>query len=640
MKTKCMGTILFLFATMVMKAQDNFSFTPAHPQPGDVIKFSYTPSGNLAGNIKPVESFVLSKDGAESKITDLTVVRKQGKWEGQYQSDTSTKAIAFGFKIDKEIDNNNNNGYIISFFKDNKVIEQSDYAVFEILRYFGDEFLGLKNTTEVANQYLEKEKASYPVNFKEKYMPMYLTSILGTDKAKGTEAVQKEIESLFKTGLDKEENLIKIISYYRLLKLPQQMAYFAKIKDEKFPKKPGAPTVMDYYSKFNTAKDLTAKAAVYNDFSNDAALKSTAKDYAMFDQFLAPQIAQAYAKAGDIKNFESFIGRITNKMTLANIYNSVAWNMYEKGTELKSAEKYAKIATTLAKTNISKPFDKKPNLSTNKQWLEDRTNSYASYADTYAAVLFKLGKYKAALPFAKEAAITINKGEKTSLNGTYAMIAEKVLSASKFKSELEGFVKNGKANTLIIDQLKSLFVKEKGSDAGYDQYLTHLEKEASLKMIEEIKAGMISTAAPNFSLKNLDGNKVSLADFKGKTVIFDFWATWCGPCKASFPSMQKLVTKYKNDPTVQFLFVDTWEQVENKEKNASDFIKQNKYSFEVLMDEKDEMAVAFQKTFPSFTGIPTKFIMDKEGKVRFMSVGFGGEEKTIKEMDALIEILK
>lgn len=100
--------------------------------------------------------------------------------------------------------------------------------------------------------------------------------------------------------------------------------------------------------------------------------------------------------------------------------------------------------------------------------------------------------------------------------------------------------------------------------------------------------------------------------------------------------MQKAIEKYKNDPNIAFVFVDTWENGTEKEKNATNFITEKGYPFRVLMDNDNKVVSNY-----GVSGIPTKFIIDPKGIVRFKAIGFAGsDEALVDELSQMIGILQ
>jgi tetratricopeptide (TPR) repeat protein len=139
----------------------------------------------------------------------------------------------------------------------------------------------------------------------------------------------------------------------------------------------------------------------------------------------------------------------------------------------------------------------------------------------------------------------------------------------------------------------------------------------------------VAKKAPDFVLKNLDSQDVSLSDYRGKVVLLDFWATWCGPCRAELPHFQKLMDSYKDNPLVVFVTVSADITVEAVKK----FIKGNKYTFTVLLSKGTTEAFGVQ-------GIPVLFVIDRDGKIRYKHQGFDSainfEELMTKEINLVL----
>ena len=137
-------------------------------------------------------------------------------------------------------------------------------------------------------------------------------------------------------------------------------------------------------------------------------------------------------------------------------------------------------------------------------------------------------------------------------------------------------------------------------------------------------------AAPAISIKALDGPTVHIAKSKGRIVLVDFWATWCAPCKVSFPALDALATSLK-DRGVDVVAVS----VDGSRKDLDDFLAaQPIKTMRILLDPDMTAADAFK-----VGGLPTSFIIDRQGKIRFTHAGYGPEavEKFGAEIRSLLD---
>lgn len=117
--------------------------------------------------------------------------------------------------------------------------------------------------------------------------------------------------------------------------------------------------------------------------------------------------------------------------------------------------------------------------------------------------------------------------------------------------------------------------------------------------------------APDFDLKDIDGNRHHLSDYRGKVVIVNFWATWCPPCRFELPSMEKL-WQATRDKGVVILAVNLGENEDTIFTFTSDY----PVSFPLLMDLDSSVTKEY-----SVLGIPTSFVIDPNGRIIYRVVG-------------------
>jgi thiol-disulfide isomerase/thioredoxin len=132
----------------------------------------------------------------------------------------------------------------------------------------------------------------------------------------------------------------------------------------------------------------------------------------------------------------------------------------------------------------------------------------------------------------------------------------------------------------------------------------------------------------NFKMKDVDGNEVSLASYKGKVVLLNFWATWCGPCKAEIPGFVRLQDKYRDKGLVIVGY-----SVDDTAEKAKAYAAQYKMNYPILLGEGRE---DLQDAYGPIWGLPSSFIISKDGKVCRKHIGIAPEAVFEKEVVALM----
>lgn len=133
--------------------------------------------------------------------------------------------------------------------------------------------------------------------------------------------------------------------------------------------------------------------------------------------------------------------------------------------------------------------------------------------------------------------------------------------------------------------------------------------------------------APDFALKNIDGETVSLSDYKGKIVFINFWATWCGPCRHEVPAFVELQEEYGTDTLVILgISLDQGDL-----SVVPTFAKDYNINYEVLYGDGDVVG-----KYGGIRSIPTTFVVDREGFIRDGRIGFPGKDYFVQVINHLL----
>lgn len=353
------------------------------------------------------------------------------------------------------------------------------------------------------------------------------------------------------------------------------------------------------------------------------------KDSPMTYEYVLAAISTKLAEQGQADKAIQYLDQMQVRFWRAQGYSPVAAILLNKG-DTTNAVKLIQIAIDDAEYFINLPEEQKNNEA------KFAAVGYPGYVAQMVSVYDHQGKQAESLALV-ERALQLAPDQATRFSRAYYTGLEAAGRKLEALQQLEMLYKQGDFS--LKDKMKALYTSLNGSSKGLDGYLARLDEDVTKSIREHIAKMATYKDAPDFELLNLRGEKVSLADLKGKVVVLDFWATWCQPCIRSFPGMKAAQEHYADDNEVQFLFMNTWERTKDYKANVVAFIKKNNYPFEVLFDDQKDpetgknLAAKF-----GVQGIPAKFILDKDGKIRFSLMGSNGNtDYTKMEMIELIE---
>lgn len=605
-------------------AAGTLTITPAKPTVSSKLSLSYTPDKKLAGSPKLIAAiYVFNETEAQPTAYDISLGSDKAKktYTGTFPIPKNAVFALVKIGDGKQYDNNDEKYWEQLVFI-NSGFPVRSANVRAAVSLFGSLPEPCRRRADLvrAREFLKEEVMYYKENIQAQ---IGLLSLRFEAKEMTKEEYDGALLKIVDGGYDsaKENEIRSITRALRVLNKLDRSAELERQFIEKNPKSEFAEEVA--VGRLSSAKDeeTFVNASIeflkkfptssYYDRIATSVINSTIQKgkYAQLNDYFGPS---SQATAGALTQIAGALGEIDSMLPAAQSWSA---------RSIEAAEKI--------------PDNLRPKFITPSEWKQTTSITLGDAYATNGFILKRLNK-------PQESYSSFEKARKLLADETPADVFEnmlEVLDAAGKQTEAlalaDEAIRTSKASANLLEQHKKLFEFVWHGSKNYDSTLKILNSKAQTERRIKLVAEKTNLPAIGGKFTSLDGKTLDLAEQKGKVIVLDYWATWCGPCRASFPALQKLYDKYKDNPKVVFAVVDVWERVPDRKKAVEEYLAKNpSYKFPVYLDETDAVVKKF-----GVTGIPTKFYIGKNGAVQFKEVGFAGEERFLEEAQDKISLL-